>query len=95
MGRTSMSPGIMGMLFVFDTAQERSFWMKNTLMPLDILFFAANGTFVSWQRMDPCKADPCPSYYSNGSAQYALEVPAGFMDPTHVVKYSLKLPIQQ
>lgn len=63
-----------GMLFVFLDEQVRSFWMKNTLIPLDIYFFDGQGQFVSSQSMDPCEADPCVSYSSGAPAQYALEV---------------------
>lgn len=66
-----------GMLFVFEQEQSLAFWMKNTLIPLDILYFAANGEMVSWTTMVPCTADPCETYPSAGPAQYALEVPAG------------------
>lgn len=69
-----------GMLFVFDTPAMQSFWMKNTRIPLDILFFDAGGQFVSSASMDPCRADPCPLFPSQGAAKYALEVPAGFLE---------------
>jgi uncharacterized membrane protein (UPF0127 family) len=66
------------MLFVFPTAEELTFWMKNTKIPLDVLFFDAQGKFVSLQTMVPCISEPCVTYPSNGMAQYALEVNAGF-----------------
>lgn len=69
-----------GMLFVFEQPQQLSFWMKNTLVPLDVLFFTANGSFLNAEFMAPCRADPCLSYLSRGTAKYALEEPAGFVE---------------
>lgn len=69
-----------GMLFTFDTSSVLMFWMKDTLVPLDILFFDADGAEVSALTMQPCMADPCPLYRSDGPARYALELPVGFLD---------------
>ena len=66
------------MLFIFSAPQQLSFWMKNTLIPLDILYFDSEGNFVSSSTMEPCTKDPCATYPSAGPAQYALEVNAGF-----------------
>jgi hypothetical protein len=67
-----------GMLFIFPQEQMLGFWMKNTLIPLDVIYFDANGDFVSFQEMEPCTSDPCPMYSSFAAAQYALEVPRGY-----------------
>jgi uncharacterized protein len=69
-----------GMLFIFEREMPVSFWMKNTLIPLDIAFFDTDGRFVSAQTMTPCEADPCASYASGGPAAYALEMSAGFLE---------------
>lgn len=69
-----------GMLFVFEDEAPRAFWMKNTKIPLDVIFFSAKKevvNFVEW--MDPCKTAQCQSYSSGAPAMYALEVPAGFI----------------
>ena len=77
MDRTSM-PAEHGMLFVFPDSQPRTFWMKNTLIPLYILFFDADRHLVTIQAdAQPCKADPCQLYPSNESARYVLELNAG------------------
>ena len=67
-----------GMLFVFDNMQPRVFWMKNTHIPLDILYFDNNYKLVSAQeRVPPCRSDPCTQYPSTGPAQYVLELNSG------------------
>ncbi len=66
-----------GMLFVFDAEQELSFWMKHTLIPLDIVFFDGEGEAVSTHTMLPCEADPCMTYASLKPAKFALEIQAG------------------
>lgn len=76
MGVTDLG-GLDGMLFVFQVDSDGGFWMKNTLIPLDIVFFAADGGFVDSLTMAPCTEDPCPTYRPGGSYRYALEAPAG------------------
>lgn len=77
MHRESLADGT-GMLFIFPDEQPRSFWMKNTLIQLDILFFDADGAWVSTRTMQPCDGDPCELYGSGRPAKYALEVESGF-----------------
>jgi uncharacterized membrane protein (UPF0127 family) len=70
-----------GMLFLFDDAQPRAFWMKNTHIPLDILFFDQDYRLVSvQQRVPPCRSDPCATYPSTGPAKYVLELNSGMTD---------------
>ena len=77
MDRTTM-PADSAMLFVFQHAEPRWFWMKNTKIPLDILFFDARHKLVAMQ-LDalPCANDPCKVYPSNKPARYVLELAAG------------------
>jgi uncharacterized membrane protein (UPF0127 family) len=67
-----------GMLFVFPDPDMLSFWMKDTLIPLEVIFFDRDGAFVSASRMEPCKEDPCMQYSSQAQSQYALEVSPDF-----------------
>ncbi|TCV92178.1 hypothetical protein EC912_108173 [Luteibacter rhizovicinus] len=77
MNRKELAAGH-SMLFVFPDDEPRSFWMKNTLIPLDILYFGKDRKLVSMQlNVPPCKADPCATYPSDGMARYVLELPAG------------------
>ena len=77
MDRTTM-PADHGMLFVFQDDAPRAFWMKNTKIPLDMLFFDAERRLVSVQHdVPPCEADPCPAYSSGAPARYVLELNAG------------------
>jgi uncharacterized membrane protein (UPF0127 family) len=92
MGRASLAEGD-GMLFVFDHEQPLAFWMKNTLIPLDIAYFDANGGFVSSVTMIPCERDPCATYPSARPASFALEVPAGWLARNGIGGgWSLRLP---
>jgi len=64
-----------GMLFVFPETAPHHFWMKNTMIPLDMIWLDASGKvlFVSADT-PPCKADPCATYGPDGPAQMVLEI---------------------
>ncbi len=64
-----------GMLFVFDREKHLSFWMKNTIIPLDIAYLDADGVVVSKYTMAPLDTS-FNKYPSIGPAQYAIEVNA-------------------
>jgi uncharacterized protein len=67
-----------GMLFVFEEEGLHAFWMKNTLVPLDILWLGRDRRIVHIAaEVPPCKADPCPSYGPDVPAAYVLELRAG------------------
>ena len=68
-----------GMLFVFSDDQLRGVWMKNTLLPLDILFISSEGRVVSLlPHVSPCVNKDCDVYDSGLPARYMLEVNAGY-----------------
>jgi hypothetical protein len=74
------------MFFVFDKEQPLSFWMKNTLIPLDMVFIDANYNVINIAKnVQPCKVKDCESYKSESSGLYVLEIKGGAAD-----QYGLK-----
>ena len=71
-----------GMLFVYPTERPRSFWMKNTPLPLTIAYLSASGTVVSLKDMEPLTTRPV---LSGKGAMYALEMEQGWF-AAHGVK---------
>jgi uncharacterized membrane protein (UPF0127 family) len=75
-----------GMLFVFEDMQQRGFWMKNTKIPLDIMFIDSDGIIVDVkENFQPCTTEDCDVYFS-APAQYVLEVNAGFTAENSIYK---------
>ncbi|QBG93078.1 DUF192 domain-containing protein [Xanthomonas oryzae] len=68
-----------GMLFIHERQEPMAYWMKNTKIALDILYFDQQRRLVSQQRdVPPCSAgDACPPYPSRQPARYVLELNAG------------------
>ena len=73
MGRESLDEN-RGMLFVYDRDAKKSFWMKNTTIPLSIAYIAADGTIREIYDMEPLSTRTVDSRYS---VRYALEVNQG------------------
>ena len=83
MYRTELSADS-GMLFIFSEEKQRVFWMKNTKIPLDIIFVDSTGTIVDLkENFEPCVVSDCEKYYSK-PALYALEVNAGFVEEKRI-----------
>ena len=73
-------PGNAGMLFAYYDEKPRTFWMKNTLIPLDMIFVDGSSKIIEIkENVPPCAQDECPTYPSKEPAQYVLEVNAGFV----------------
>jgi hypothetical protein len=68
-----------GMLFVFPEDDRHPFWMKDTFIPLDLVWLDAQGKVVDVRAgVQPCRRDPCPSYTALAAGRAVLEVNAGF-----------------
>lgn len=99
MNRTDLASN-RGMLFVFSPPRPVSFWMKNTLIPLDMIFVSNGVVKYIGAQILPCMGDPCPSYGPEpktnidgvielrGGRAAALGLKIG--DRVNVVKYSAK-----
>lgn len=75
--RVPALPDGVGMLFLFEQPSSGGFWMKDTLVPLDIAYLA-DGEVVQILQMEPCgEQDPCPTYPPGVTYDAALEVPQG------------------
>ena len=66
-----------GMAFLYPEPHRGGFWMKNTLIPLDIAFADGRGRILRILTMQPCRRDPCRIYDPKVAYRTALEVNAG------------------
>jgi len=70
-----------GMLFVFEKEEVYPFWMKNTLIPLDMIWMdSSNSVVFIAKNATPCKTEICPSISPGKKALYVLEINAGISD---------------
>lgn len=78
--RKSLDPD-RGMLFIFQKSGPYAFWMKDTLIPLDMVWMDDTRKVVHIEHnVPPCTADPCPRYPPGQPALYVLEVNAGYTE---------------
>lgn len=77
MARESL-PDDRGMLFPFEPPRPVSFWMKNVLIPLDMVFIRNDEIVAIAHDVPPCEATPCPTYGPDRQAvDYVLELRGG------------------
>jgi uncharacterized protein len=81
MWRTNMTDE-QGMLFVFGSAEPRSFYMRNTKVPLSAAYIDPEGTIVEIHDLKPLDETPVPSNAQN--IQYVLEVPQGWFQRKNI-----------
>ena len=87
-----------GMLFVFEEPHKMSFWMMNTRIPLDLIFFSEDLTVTEWvKNMVPGYGKPAyrlPHYASKDKAKYALELKAGSIEELNIkIGDKLEIPL--
>lgn len=73
-----------GMIFIFDDPKVYSFWMKNTLIPLDIIWLNQEKEIVKILQATPCTEDPCEIYNPETEAIYVIEVNQGFTEQNNI-----------
>ena len=70
-----------GMLFLFEEENKYSFWMKNVLISLDIIWIDQNKKVVFIkENAEPCKTEECESFKSDNKALYVLEMNGGLAE---------------
>ena len=87
-----------GMLFVFEEPHKMSFWMMNTRIPLDLIFFSEDLTVTEWiKNMVPGYGKPpyrLPHYASKEKAKYALELKSGSIEELNIkIGDKLEIPL--
>jgi uncharacterized membrane protein (UPF0127 family) len=76
-----------GMLFIFPRSGDHRIWMKNTLIPLTVIWLDEKNEIISVKKLLPCTSDPCPVYGVSKSSKYILELSGG----NHDLKPGLKI----
>jgi hypothetical protein len=69
-----------GMLFVYASPSETTFWMKDTLIPLSAAFWDRDGTVHTILDMEPCLVSPCETYAAREPYVYVLEMNVGWFE---------------
>lgn len=93
MNRTSLAAN-RGMLFVFEPARPIQFWMKNTLIPLDMVFLQKGTVRYIANNAPPCQSAPCPTYGPTiGDIDQVIELAGGRASELNI-KVGDRIPVQ-
>ena len=75
-----------GMIFNFSKEGKYLIWMKDTKIPLDVIWLNNGYKIVDIQTLVPCDSDPCPTFAPAANAQFILEINAGLAE-----KFNIKI----
>lgn len=75
------------MVFVFEMSDFHNFWMKNTLIPLDMIWIDDNYKIVRILTAQPCIADPCEVYKPGILAKYVVEINAWIAEKYGIIEW--------
>ncbi len=81
---TRSLPADQGEAFTWPQPIRVGFWMKDTLIPLDIVYWDQQGHIVDILTMQPCSADPCQVYYARAAFAGAVELDPGVVEKAGV-----------
>jgi hypothetical protein len=66
-----------GMLFIYPGSGDHRIWMRNTLIPLTVIWLDRNEWVIAVKQLQPCDANFCPSYGVSRSSKFIIELKAG------------------
>lgn len=78
-----------GMVFVFSKSDIHNFWMKNTLIPLDMIWVDDQNQVVRVVTAQPCTQDPCKIYKPATLAKYVIEINAWVAEKYEIREWSM------
>ncbi len=97
-GRSDLCPQC-GMLFIFETDNYHAFWMKDTLIPLDIIWLDKNWQVVDFTAFAQPQAgrpdEELPVYRPKTSARYVLELPGGTVEKIRGFKIGSRVELEK
>jgi len=73
-----------GMLFVFDSSTKHSIWMKNTLIPLDVIWIDDGFKIIEIKTLEICEDNLCQIHKSKEKARYVLETNSGWAKKNNI-----------
>lgn len=66
-----------GMLFIYPRLGDNRIWMKNTLIPLTVIWLEENESVIAVKQLPPCDTSFCPSYGVSRPSKFVIELKAG------------------